>query len=493
MLHTHLVYNKDNKQRKDFVMLHNNRILASQIPTKTALADGALAFESFYIEYTYRNYPLRPERSTLYMEIKPRLAHFTMEEKFCLLKDFYNYLVAHQDSCLVHNLYWVDMEKLIKEVGRIVMYVMYTKLEIPLKHLLEDPPDPISTERLLNDVLIKYRALLKARNGLFYGYGLWSNSSWTDLLEFCELINSDIQRIYSNAHEALSVVRLEADLIRQGLLCLIILEINGGQWVFSAQPIRIAGQKLKGSDFYELAMIAINHFHLTVEQVILRLESLEHFVRDVTKQIQNHPQASLIAKYEIQLNKHLQGKRKERDEPSFSQYCLKTLISKGAQYGIAFAASKGLIVLAKKVILPKLQSTLANSVCSSVIGPAGPVAYAIFGSVNLLIGDQVSQMVSEQIIPAAMATLYSKVLDMIGTAIAGSVAGVIVIGFNTSKEGLRNLLGFYNEIAVDVADKERMRKLAKSCLDLPEHIFSQSKKDILLQYRDLEEPKKLTL
>ena len=118
-------------------------------------------------------------------------------------------------------------------------------------------------------------------------------------------------------------------------------------------------------------------------------------------------------------------------------------------------------------------------VASAAMGPVGLVVY---GTAGTIIATQLGRLVKEKLVPQAIASLYSKILEKVGEKVGNAAAGVVVGSFSVTAQGIRRFMGYCKETENDNFLEEWIDTL----LLLPEDIMPDLEKKEIREVLGLE-------
>lgn len=470
-----LAYTTPNPKHLCFITLlekltHATRFdILSNTPFNVLMGTCIFAMESIAHEYHY----LSPERARAYKFFRDALLigpdnQLTHEEKLIYLSRLFDYVKNCAADDLVKETIWESKEKLQEAILNCLRQVI-NKQSTHIQHLLAGPPTAVALKSNIQTAHNQYDVARRSR--------FFQNHSRMALANFVDFINKTCDEVYREENVAQQdEVYLRSYMTRMGAVYFALRKIEDGR-----------GWLEWNSALYAEYLKSINAKsinHIEIDKKIMCLSTLMghiEFIQRANKKLIEREKAqgfndieNYLTDVHIAILKQLANLAEEQKNPLTVASRFGAVTNYAAQYGFNLIAQK----LARDIVLPNIGGVVLD-------GAAGTVGFVIFGPTGAVIATQLGRLVREQLIPAAVATVFANVLERIGSTVGSAAAGVVVLPFTLTANGLRSLLNLYSELEPDDKDFNKQEWI-EALLSLPEELFSKDNKEVIYRTQAIE-------
>lgn len=468
--------------------LHPNKIF------KILMGVAIFELEAIYNEYVYYNKYLgwSPEHSKMVQLIQGKLKvskdnPLTNDVRIYYLNKFYQYVkknISDEDILQLNKLdknpVWKNKEGLVAHIHHLLTNLVNRDAK-RIDQLIYATPELIALRKGTKNLPAQYKAARQNR------WTSFQNAEREPLLKLITMIDHSFYHFYP-AFESERIKRLQEceSKARRGLILFALLDIDSTyhyKWLNSPKGNFI----FNGSDLYKesLNILNLNSLdQLSHEERVNLLSALLDHIHDIQNDREYYQAKKIKWKSEgysdldmelYNLRIKIDKLKKKEGEQNLKPSTTAFVVSKGTNY----ATQYGLTYLAKRTAV----TTLVPLIATGISGPlAGVAIYA--GSALLMTG--LGQLITEGVLTSATAQIYAWILERIGGSVATKAADYVTYKFFATKEGLHELRGKLSR-----EDEKAFRKWVNTLLELPEDIFSETKKQQIRNVLGLDKGSKL--
>lgn len=295
----------------------------------------------------------------------------------------------------------------------------------------------------------------------------FSNSKRISLLEFITLINKTIKVFYSDPsskkkdNDEQECAYTQSCNVLLGILLFALISIEKEYKFLSPLGNKITNN---GSELFKSSLDILNAKSLKtidIDKKITWLKALSKHIDDINNKLHYKPKE--LRSWLLEIDKLIVEQEIKKNRPSRSI----TYAAKATGYAVQCGVSFGLAQVARTYALPVLSGAL-------VTGLTGVIGLVIYSATGLIVMTGLGRFVSENLMPPAVAYVFTWVLEKIGKEVANKTEGVATYTFVATKQGFQKLIG---HPAFKREDREFIYEWINTLLKLPDDIVSEKEKN----------------
>jgi len=411
--------------------------------------------------------------SQIYTELHKILGDISLNKRVIILSVLWN--IVEKDlpydalNCQTQSKKsWPELKDLAGNIESVLNHLIRVKSKANLNNLLRAIPD---LDALRNNITALYENYHSAKKA--------TNPKREAALTFIDFISSNCDLAYKNKYANLSPEEkknnpeyIKSRNVYFGMMLLLLLQVQAEykfNWLWSANH----------SVLFREALVAMGYTSLDeipLEEKIEWLWALGNFL-DETKlkskeqQWQNRNLTDLeVTLTEVRIL--IADLEAEKTKPSF----VGGLMKSGASTAVSYVFERAIVQYA---VVPVISTAIAGAV-------AGPLGAGLSMAFSPLVTTFIMSMANKYI-PSTANQLVSSLFGKISSKLGDGVAAASFALFAVSKDGLKNLLGFYQKHVDEKLDPE----LAIALLSLSDDMMSAQEKKRICKANGWPEPNRL--